>query len=90
MVHLPPQITDSFVPLCAGLFVSLVNKYILNTPKIDACCSTVETPEVDTDSDDSAESKLSETLSKASGATTATLPPPHPMHTHHAYYTHSN
>ena len=88
-MHLPPQITDSFVPVCAGLFVSLVNKYIRNNPKLVACCSTVETPEVDTDSDDSVESKLSETLSKASGATTATLPP-HPMHTHHAYYVHSS
>ncbi len=88
MVHLPPQITDSFVPVCAGLFVSLVNKYILNNPKLDACCSTVETPEVDTDSDDSVESKLSETLRQANGTTTATMPVPHLVH--HSYYVHSN
>ena len=70
------------------VYVSLVSKYILNNPKLDACCSTVERSEVDTDSDDSVESKLSETLSKASGTTTATLPMPHPVH--HSYYVHSN
>ncbi len=74
--------------MCAGLFVILVNRYILNNPKLDAYCSAVERSEVDTDSDDSAESKLSETLSKASGTTTATLPMPHPVH--HSYYVHSN
>ena len=90
MVHLPPQITDSFVSVCAGLFVSLVNKYILNNPKLDSWCSTVESPDVDIESDDSVESKLSETLSKASGTTTATLPVPHPVHLHHSSYIHSN
>ena len=84
---IPQQVTDSFVPICAGLFISLVNKYIQSNPKLDACCTTVEPEELDSDSDDTTKTELSDTLSKASGTTAATLPIPHPIHTaHHIYY----
>ena len=84
---IPQQLTDSFVPICAGLFVSLVNKYILSNPKLDACCTAVEPEEVESESDDTTKTEMSDALSKSSGTTAATQPIPHPIHTgHHAYY----
>ena len=62
---------------------------ILSNPKLDACCTTVEPEELDSESDsnDTTKTDLSDTLSKASGTTTATLPIAHPIHTaHHIYY----
>ena len=86
MIHLPPQISESFVPIASGLFVSLVNKYILNNPKLDACCTVIETEVEEIESDDSMKTEASDTLSGNSGNTTATLPIPHPVH----HYVHSN
>ena len=89
MIDLPPQITESFVPITAGLIISLINKYILNNPRFDACRKAVEPEDVDSESDsnDSTKTELSDTLSKSSGTTTATLPISHPIHTtHHVYY----
>ncbi len=86
---IPQQLTNSSVPICAGLFICLVNKYILSSPKIDVCCTTVEPEEVDSDSDsnEATKTKMSDTLSKASATTTATLPIAHPIHVaHHIYY----
>ncbi len=58
---IPQQITDSIVPICAGLFVSLVNNYILSNPKLDACCTTVEPEVFDSDSDDTTRTELFDT-----------------------------
>ena len=87
---IPTQLTDSIVPICAGLFVSLVNKYILSNPRLDTCCTTVRPEEADSESDsnESAKTELSDTLSKTSATTTATLPLAHPIHAHHIYYVH--
>ena len=88
---IPQQVSDSFVPICAGLFVSLFNKYILSNPKLHTCCTTVgpEEPDSESDSNESTKTELSDTLSKASAMTTATLPIPHPIHTaRHIYYVH--
>ena len=87
---IPTQLTDSIVPICAGLFVSLVNKYILSNPKLDTCCTTVqpEEPDSESDSDETTKTEMSDTLSKTSATTTATLPAPHPVHAHHIYYVH--
>ena len=78
------------MPICAGLFVSLVNKYILSNPKLDTCCSTVqpEEPDSESDSNETIKTELSDTLSKTSATTTATLPLTHPIHAHHIYYVH--
>ena len=43
MITLPPQITESFVPITAGIIVSLINKYIINS----ACCEAYSPQEVD-------------------------------------------
>ena len=64
---IPTQLTDSIVPICAGLFVSLANKYVLSNPRLDMCCTTTHTEEADSESDSTAstkstESKLSDTL----------------------------
>ncbi len=87
---IPSQLTDSIVPICAGLFVSLVNKYILSNPKLDTCCTTVqpEEPDSESDSHESTKTELSDTLSKTSATTTASLPLAHPIHAHHMYYVH--
>jgi len=87
---IPSQLTDSFVPICAGLFVSLVNRFILSNPRLDSCCATVEPEELDSESDsnETIKTEMSDTLSKASAMTTATLPIPHPIHAHHIYYVH--
>ncbi len=91
---IPTQLTDSIVPVCAGLFVSLVNKYILSNPRLDTCwCTTIQPEEADSESDsiesvNSTDSKLSDALSKSSATTTATLPLAHPIHAHHIYYVH--
>ncbi len=85
---MPPPITESFRLVCAGLFVSLVKKYMLNNPKLDSCCQTAAPEEIDNETDDTTKYTISDTLSKASAITTATLPPPHPTHTHHVYDVH--
>ncbi len=80
---IPQQVNASFVPMCAGLFVSFVDRYIITNPKFDACCTTAEPEEFDWESDDTKKTELTDTFSKASGATTATLPMPHPIYTAH-------
>ena len=87
---IPSQLTDSIVPICAGLFVSLVNKYILSNPKLDTCCATVqpEEPDSESDSNETIKTEVSDTIRKTSATTTATLPAPHPIHAHHIYYVH--
>ena len=88
----PQPLRDSFVPICAGLFVSLVNKYILSSPKLDACCTTVkpEEPDSDSDNNETTKTEMSDSLSNASATTTATVSIAHPVHTtHHIYdFTH--
>jgi hypothetical protein len=80
MIALPPQITDSFVPITAGLIVSLITQYIVHNPKFDSWCETPEFNNFDSedDSNDTTKADLSDILSKASSATTATLPTAHP------------
>ena len=81
MITIPPQITESFVPITAGILVSLINKYIIN----GACCEPAEPEEVDTESE-SADTNLTDSVSRTSAITTASLPS-HPIHTpHHVYY----
>ena len=86
---IPQQLTDSFVLVCAGLFVSLVNRFISSNPRLDSC-TTVEPEELDSESDsnETIKTELSDSLSKASAMTTATAPAPHPIHAHHIYYVH--
>ncbi len=88
MIHIRPQMTESFVPICAGLFVSFVNKCILSNPKLDSCCRAANPEKVDsaTDSDETATTEVSDTSSKAFENTAATLPRPHAIHTHHYHY----
>ena len=78
------------VPICAGLFVSLVNKYTLSNPRLDTCCTTVEPEEPDSESDsnETTKTEMSDTLSKTSATTTATLPAPHLIHANHICYVH--
>ncbi len=81
MITLPSQITESFVPITAGIIVSLINKYIIN----GTCRETVEPEEVDTESE-SDDTNLTDSVSRTSAITTASLPS-HPIHTpHHVYY----
>ena len=58
--------TDSIGPLTAGLIISLINKYILNNPKLDTCCKSVEPEEVDSESesDDTTQTEMSAANSK--------------------------
>ena len=78
---IPSQITESFVPITAGIIVSLINKYII----YGACCEPVEPEEVDTESE-SDDTNLTDSVSRTSAITTASLPS-HPIHTpHHVYY----
>ena len=85
MLELPPQIVESFVPITAGIVVSLINKYIIN----GACCEPAEPEEVDTESesDDTSKTELTDSVSRTSAITTASLTV-HPIHTipHHVYY----
>ena len=83
---IPSQITDSFVPIAAGIVVSLVNKYILSNPSIDAYCRTATEEEPDCESEDTSTSEMSDALSRASAITTSTWTPPHPIHYHHNHY----
>ena len=83
---IPSQITDSFVPIAAGIIVSLVNKYILNNSRLDACCQAETEEEADSESDDTTKIEMSDALSRASAITTSTLTPPHPIHYHHIHY----
>ena len=81
MITIPPQITESFVPITAGIIVSLINKYIIN----GACCEPAEPEEADTESE-SDDTNLTDSVSRTSAITTASLPS-HPIHTpHHVYY----
>ena len=81
MITLPSQITESFVPITAGIIVSLINKYFVNS----ACCEAYSPQEVDTESD-SDDTKQTDSVSRTSAITTASLPT-HPIHTpHHVYY----
>ena len=81
MIDLPPQIFESFVPITAGIIVSLINKYIINS----ACCEAYKPQEVDTESE-SDETNLTDSVNTTSAITTASLPT-HPIHTsHHVYY----
>ena len=81
MITLPIQITESFVPITAGIIVSLINKYIINS----ACCEAYAAQAVDTDSD-SDDIKMTDSVSRTSAITTASLEA-HPVHTpHHVYY----
>ena len=83
MITIPPQITEPFVPISAGIIVSFINKYIIN----GACCEPAEPEEVDTESE-SADTNLKDSVNRTSATTTASLPS-HPIHTpHHVYYTH--
>ena len=83
MIELPSQITESFVPITAGIIVSLINKYFINS----ACCEAYTPQEVDSESD-SDDTKQTDSVSRTSAITTASLPT-HPIHTpHHVYYTH--
>ena len=84
MIDLPPQIVESFVPITAGIIVSLINKYIIN----GACCVPAPPVEIDSESesDDEAKTEMTNSVSRTSAITTASLPE-HPMHTpHHVYY----
>ena len=84
MIDIPPQITESFVPITAGIVVSLINKYIIN----GACCEPSAPEEVDSESesDDTTKTELTDSISRTSAITTASLLS-HPMHTpHHVYY----
>ena len=81
MITLPSQITESFVPITAGIIVSLINKYFINS----ACCEAYKPQEVDTESD-SDDNKMTDSVSRTSAITTASLDA-HPVHTpHHVYY----
>ena len=81
MITIPPQITESFVPITGGLIVSLINKYIIN----GACCEPAKPEEIDTESE-GADTNLTDSVSRTSAITTASLPS-HPIHTpHHVYY----
>ena len=81
MITLPSQITESFVPITAGIIVSFINNYIINS----ACCEAYTPQEVDTESE-SDETNLADSVSRTSAITTASLPS-HPIHTpHHVYY----
>ncbi len=76
------QVSDSLFFFAPGLFASLVNKCILSDPKLDACCTTVEPEEFDSegDSNETIKTEMSDMLSKASATTAAVLPIPHPIH----------
>ncbi len=82
---IPSQITESFVPITAGIVVSLMNKDIIN----GICCEPVAPEEVDTDSEsgDTSKTELTDSISRTSAITTASLPS-HLIHTtpHHVYY----
>ena len=83
MITLPSQITKSFVPIAAEIVVSLINKYIINSP----CYEAYIPQEVDTESE-SEEADLTDSVSRTSAITTASLPA-HPVHTpQHVYYIH--
>ncbi len=51
MIHIPPQITESCVTMCAGFFVSLVTNYIWSNPELDSCCMTANPEDVDSETD---------------------------------------
>jgi hypothetical protein len=89
MIDLPPQVFESFVPISAGIIVSLINKYIIN----GACCEPAPPEEIDSesDSDDTTKTELTDSsVRRTSAITTASLPvhPIHPVPHHVYYYTH--
>ena len=80
MITLPSQITESFVPITAGIIVSLINKYIINS----ACCEAYVPQEVDSESE-SEDTDLTDSVSRTSAITTASLPS-HPIHVHYIHH----
>ena len=84
MITLPSQITESFVPITAGIIVSLINKYFINS----ACCEAYTPQEVDSDSE-SDETKMTDSVSRTSAITSASLPS-HPIHASHHFYVHNS
>ena len=81
MIDLPPQIVESFVPITAGIIVSLINKYIIN----GACCVPAPPVEIESESE-SDDTKMTDSVSRTSAITTASLPT-HPNNIpHHVYY----
>ena len=82
MITLPSQIVDSFVPIAAGIIVSLINKFIIN----GSCCDTVESEEVDSENE-SDDTDKTDSVSRTSAITTASLPS-HPIHAAHHFYVH--
>ena len=90
MIELPSQITESIIPISAGIIVSLINKYILNNERFNNCCETVEEEVVDSESEESIETiktEKSDAISSSSAITVATLPS-HPIHVHHYFVSH--
>jgi hypothetical protein len=77
--------TEYLVPVAAGIFVSLFNKYILNNPSIETCCQP-EAEEVDAESDISNNTDITDAMSRVSGITSSILTPPHQIHCHHGHY----
>ena len=83
MIILPSQVTESFAPITAGIIVSLINKYIINSTS----CESYKTQEVDSESDCDATTKtqLSDSLSRTSSMAAMTLPT-HPIHVHYVHH----
>ena len=80
MITIPSQIVDSFVPITAGIIVSLINKYIINS----GCCEAYSPQDVDTESE-SEDTDLTDSVSRTSAITTASLPS-HPIHVHYIHH----
>ena len=72
---------DSIVPITAGIIVSRINKYILNTDRFNTCCSPASPEEIEpeSESDDTTNTEMTESLSRTSAITATTLPT-HPIH----------
>ncbi len=84
MITLPPQITTTFVPITAGIIVSLINKYTINGTWYES----VKQDEVDSESEseDTTKTEINDSLRRISAITATTLPS-HPIHSpHHVYY----
>ena len=82
MIIIPSQITDSFVPIAAGIIVSLINKFIIN----GTCCESGEPEEVESENE-SDDTDKTDSVSRTSAITTASLPS-HPIHAAHHFYIH--
>ena len=66
---IPSAIIDSFVPIAAGIVVSLVSKYIMSEPSVEHC-RRPEAEEADDESEPSNKTEMSDALSRASASTT--------------------